>query len=750
MKKLLFLTGLIVFGFFFAGEIKANTEILRPNGQGSETNLDWDYWCVYKYGKAHWECVADVSPDGWGTCVGSDAATDYRRDLYALQNHSKGSGVINKVTIFITFEGNKPGNTSYYKPSLRTYGESYNGTEISEGISGEWLTRGQEWVRNPKTVSNWTWEEIDLLEVGVSVKKGSRTGAVTQVYAEIDYTPPLPCQDHNVSGWAWSNMDIPVPSPTGNLFENPGFETGNTTGWVITGTADVRTYSPISGTYSVGYGTDGYAIQQDEDVSAYSAEIDAGKKSVEVYIWSKNGGVSEGDKARIRIQYLNSSGGIIAEYDTGPFAVAAAIKYRDARTIPSGTRKIRLWAQGTEGGTSYNADVYYDDAYLSLTTLVPDESSIGWISFSCKNPEAPAPYDYGVDINSNGNFSGYAWSEKIGWINFAPAGPYPVSPNYSACLDLPGSEQACNKAGDYTISGWARALSYGGGWDGWIKLNGVSIDKTTGDFSGYAWSDMVIGWINFKGTNYKVKTSFSLNQPPDKPTKAQETTWDNCVFAGKSIPTFYWTYKDPESNPQVAYEIQVAENSSFSGKIFNHLVNSEATSYALDLTQDDENPDDLPETMQDYQLDFGKVPYHWRVKVKDDHNNWSEWSSPQQFQTPQEAYPYSGFDWEPEEPVQKEVVIFTPDDFDSSYLYTWIVTQGKAVYTDDTGENSPNPHIKFETSANKIKLQVAKGSYTCESQEYAITALPPLPEYKEIPPMIWLKKALTGLIAFIF
>src|SRR3989344_4372818 len=110
--------------------------------------------------------------------------------------------------------------------------------------------------------------------------------------------------------------------------------------------------------------------------------------------------------------------------------------------------------------------------------------NIGWIKFNGTN--------YGVNINSNGNFSGYAWSENIGWIHFAPAGPYPVAPNYAACLDLPGAGQACDGIGNYKAGGWARALSYGGGWDGWIKLRGtnygVSVDKSTGKISGYAWS----------------------------------------------------------------------------------------------------------------------------------------------------------------------------------------------------------------------------------------------------------------------
>jgi len=135
--------------------------------------------------------------------------------------------------------------------------------------------------------------------------------------------------------------------------------------------------------------------------------------------------------------------------------------------------------------------------------------NIGWISFNCDNPELPAPRcanDYGVNIDpSTGVFSGYAWSENIGWIDFGPAGPYPDLPNYSACLDFPSSGQTCDGTGDYQASGWAKVLSN----NSWIKLKGQTTETPPTDYGvswdpadnqelkGWAWSDIVIGWISF-------------------------------------------------------------------------------------------------------------------------------------------------------------------------------------------------------------------------------------------------------------
>lgn len=362
--------------------------------------------------------------------------------------------------------------------------------------------------------------------------------------------------------------------------------------------------------------------------------------------------------------------------------------------------------------------------------------NIGWISFNCTNQDTCGTVDYGVDIEGDGDFSGYAWSENIGWIDFGPAGPYPSTPNYSACLDLPGSGQVCDGVGNYQVSGWARALSYSSGW---IKLKGtnygVSIDKDTGEFSGWGWSDMIIGWMNFSGLTYKVSTDFSFNQPPDKPQKVGEgETWNHCSFKGKSIPTFRWTYVDSDGDPQAAYEIWVDNNSSFADPKFNYLVEVAATSYVLNLSHDDDS--DWIEELS------WNTTYFWKVRVKDDQGNWSTWSSSDEFKTPKHAYPWPDFSWLPEDPNQGEVVVFDPEETDVNYF--WTITQGEGQYTDETGPTSEEPRIKFLDTTNKIKLKVTDANaYSCESDEQEITAQLPLPEYQEVAPTGWLKKILA-------
>ena len=119
-----------------------------------------------------------------------------------------------------------------------------------------------------------------------------------------------------------------------------------------------------------------------------------------------------------------------------------------------------------EAGAGDNVSGWAWSKMDDSATPAIDEGQIGWGSFNSTNCDfngngitdtrnypqclvGATSTNYGVTINSNGNFAGYAWSENIGWISFDPAAPYPASPNYAACLDLPGFAQARNGRGHY-------------------------------------------------------------------------------------------------------------------------------------------------------------------------------------------------------------------------------------------------------------------------------------------------------------
>lgn len=116
---------------------------------------------------------------------------------------------------------------------------------------------------------------------------------------------------------------------------------------------------------------------------------------------------------------------------------------------------------------------------------------IGWIGLS------------GLSIDGSGNVTGYAWSDNIGWIKFGGLSGFPTGSGTSA--------QNVQLTGNNLI-GWARACagtapgdcssmtSRTDGWDGWISLSGSGYGPTVsnGLFSGYAWGDTNVGWVDFE------------------------------------------------------------------------------------------------------------------------------------------------------------------------------------------------------------------------------------------------------------
>lgn len=124
-------------------------------------------------------------------------------------------------------------------------------------------------------------------------------------------------------------------------------------------------------------------------------------------------------------------------------------------------------------------------------------NNTGWISFNnCVSPVSCSGTNYGVNMdNSTGNLSGAAWSDNIGWISFNATSGCPVV----GCTTQPKVNLTTG-----AFTGWARAVTYGGGWDGWIALNATDVGQagwgwqanmTTGNITGTAWGDLVNGWI---------------------------------------------------------------------------------------------------------------------------------------------------------------------------------------------------------------------------------------------------------------
>ena len=389
--------------------------------------------------------------------------------------------------------------------------------------------------------------------------------------------------------------------------------------------------------------------------------------------------------------------------------------------------------------------------------------NIGWIRFNSITPPDPDDdYNYGVDVDElTGIFSGYAWSDNIGWISF----------NEAELINCPSG--TCQAKLDFLtdeVSGWAKTINIGDGWEEWISLRGsipdygVSFNDSNNEFEGWAWSDD-FGWISFNSTtpdpdddyNYKVQSSVTFSMPPDEPQALAETV--DCCSRGTPQVALYtsvilsWTYSDPEGDPQMAYEIQLDDDDGFPDPKFNIVVDpSVSTSYTLDLNDDPGWSSELA----------WATAYYWRVRVKDNQSpNWSEWSDPPgSFTMKDHANPLADFQPLPSRPVVNEIVEFIQDDSAVAESLCYIGgTEGlcqdepDAVvsYEWDFSYNSSDGFQVDETyKGNATTTYDSPGFYTVRLRITDINLLPagdnscyinrtinigfPLPEWKEISP----------------
>lgn len=143
--------------------------------------------------------------------------------------------------------------------------------------------------------------------------------------------------------------------------------------------------------------------------------------------------------------------------------------------------------------------------------------AVGWVSFSCKNPETggTAPdysctqSNYGVKIDINGNFTGYAWNDTIGWISFN-------------CNQSTGS--TCGTVNYKLKSAWLAGPASG--------------DLISGTFDTQAATGVAFNYILWRGglNNGKVSFQFAAsncaNGATDAPTCTTNVGWGDPKTSG--------------------------------------------------------------------------------------------------------------------------------------------------------------------------------------------------------------------------
>ncbi len=422
---------------------------------------------------------------------------------------------------------------------------------------------------------------------------------------------------------------------------------------------------------------------------------------------------------------------------------------------------IFIFMAGFAGYIFFNGLKEYPSVKAAASQIVRGfawSENIGWISFNCLNDyngdgteeshcaDAGYPSDYGVNLNADNTLSGFAWSENIGWISFEAA-------SVAGCPSAPCQPGLVGS----NFSGWARVCSVfssgcsgalnseRGGWDGWIKLRkdpdyGVSLNGI--DFEGYAWSDMVTGWICFNnltpgcdlggaGPAYKVYINIPATVSPNPPELP-----DYCDAGG--IPDnikLSWV-----STNQAAYELKVVRDGAItcdSGKITDNTAN---LLWGSDINSFNAGCAGI--------IDFGNHNYTWTIEVWNSSNSSAGVQNGIGFSTPLHKYP--DVDFNPPPPVN--FLINTPIDFIASGTkcypagdtsdcdkWEWDFDYDGAFVSDQTinGTNGNFTYAGYSVpnSTYEIKLRVTdKDGFSCTNTGIPKVLGTKLAKWKEVIP----------------
>ena len=177
-----------------------DTIIYRPDAAGDKTEITNQF----PDSGAHWDKVDEDTADGDSTYIATDD-NKWKKDLYNIPDHSTqtaaGPIFYDKLYMVVRAEGT-PTQASA-RTFIKTEGKEKKGDD--ETVTDNYTSYSYQWNTNPETTDNWTWAQIDALQIGVQLREAADLipTRCTQVYTEVGFeAPPLTGN-----------------TPTGDLFE---------------------------------------------------------------------------------------------------------------------------------------------------------------------------------------------------------------------------------------------------------------------------------------------------------------------------------------------------------------------------------------------------------------------------------------------------------------------------------------------------------------------------------------------------
>ncbi|MFX1282582.1 MAG: hypothetical protein ACFFB5_02970 [Promethearchaeota archaeon] len=175
-----------------------NLTILKPINNGTKSEIPSEN----PLGVIHWQLVSDDNDSSF-IIENYSTATSYT-DTYQSQNITGISGIINSVSLNIRVRTSMSFANARAWTVLHTYDKEFIGSLNEPSTS--WNNYSTNYLTNPNTLSKWTWDEVNTMEVGVRLRalpQQDRECWCSEVWIEVNYTqindvdPPL-IIDHGV------------------------------------------------------------------------------------------------------------------------------------------------------------------------------------------------------------------------------------------------------------------------------------------------------------------------------------------------------------------------------------------------------------------------------------------------------------------------------------------------------------------------------------------------------------------------
>ncbi|MFX0126160.1 MAG: hypothetical protein ACFFAE_21240, partial [Candidatus Hodarchaeota archaeon] len=164
-------------------ESSFNLTALRPVSNGTISEIPSEN----PVGGIHWQLVSDLNDSSY-IIEDYSTATSYS-DTYQSQNISGISGTINSVSINMRVRTSTSFSNARAWTVLWTYDNEYVGP-LNEPLTS-WANYSTKYLINPNTSTNWTWDEVNSMEIGVILRalpQPNRECWCSEVWAEINYT----------------------------------------------------------------------------------------------------------------------------------------------------------------------------------------------------------------------------------------------------------------------------------------------------------------------------------------------------------------------------------------------------------------------------------------------------------------------------------------------------------------------------------------------------------------------------------